>query len=137
MDPYTVQAINAIESLKARYFRSLDTKDWPSVDSALADDVDVDTTALGGDRVTGAANYLALLKRNYGKTITVHHGHMPEIQLTSPAVATGTWAVHALMVRPDGKRELCFGHDRDSYALRGGRWLITATTSTRLHQDES
>lgn len=64
-----MQAINAIESLKARYSRSFDTKDRPTLDSALADDIVVDTTALGGDHVTGASKYLALLKRNYSKTL--------------------------------------------------------------------
>ncbi|WP_330252824.1 nuclear transport factor 2 family protein [Nocardia sp. NBC_00565] len=34
MDPDTLQAINAIESLKARYFRSLDTKNWSTFSSA-------------------------------------------------------------------------------------------------------
>ena len=25
--------------------------------------------------------------------VTVHHGHMPEIDVTSPTTATGTWAM--------------------------------------------
>jgi hypothetical protein len=137
MDRHTLQAINAIESLKARYFRGFDTKDWPVVDSALADDVVVDTTALDGDQVTGASAYLAMLKRKHSKTTTVHHGHMPEIRLTSSSKATGTWAVHVLVIGSDGRRELCFGHDQDNYALRDGKWLITSTTSTRLYEDQS
>jgi len=136
MDRKTLQAINAIESLKGRYFRGLDTKDWDTVDSTLAKEAVVDTTALGGDRVIGAANYVALLKRDSGNT-TVHHGHMPEIQLSSPSRATGTWAVQALVIGSDGKRELCVGHDHDSYVLRDGQWLIAATRSTRLHEDKA
>lgn len=137
MDPTTAQAINAIESLKARCFRSIDTKDWEALDSVVAEDVSVDSTALEGDRVTGASNYVALLKRDYDKAVTVHHGHMPEIEITSPGSATATWAVQVLTVQPDGERVLAFGHDHDTYSLSGDQWLITATTSTRLHLDNS
>jgi len=137
MDANKAQALIAIEALKARYFRSFDTKDWPTLGTVLADDVDVDETALGGDHVTGATNYVSLLKHDYDKTVTVHHGHMPEIELTAPDTATGTWAVQVLTVRPDGKRLLAFGHDHDTYTLRNGQWLITSTKATRLHLDKS
>ncbi|MEV5834520.1 nuclear transport factor 2 family protein [Nocardia sp. NPDC052112] len=137
VDPDTLQAINAIESLKARYFRNLDTKDWSAFGSVLADDIDVDTTAVGGERVTGAADYVAALQRDYGNTVTVHHGHMPEIAITGMGAATGTWAVQVLLVRADGGRLLSFGHDRDTYGIRDGRWVITAMKSTRLQSDQS
>ena len=31
-----------------------------------------------------------------GGVVTVHHGHMPEIDVTSPTTATGTWAMAVL-----------------------------------------
>ncbi|WP_329409823.1 nuclear transport factor 2 family protein [Nocardia vinacea] len=137
MDPDILQAINAIESLKARYFRSLDTKDWAAFGSVLADDIDVDTTALGGTRVTGASNYVAALQRDYGDGVTVHHGHMPEIVITAAGAATGTWAVQVLLVKTDGKRFLAFGHHNDTYGIRNGRWVITGIKSIRLQADQS
>ncbi|RDI45097.1 nuclear transport factor 2 family protein [Nocardia mexicana] len=137
MDPNTLRQLNAIESLEARYCRGLDTKEWPALDSVLADDIEVDQTALGGDRIAGAANYVAALQNNYGRAVTVHHAHMPEIELTSPTTATGTWAMQVLVVRPDGHRVLGFGHDYDTYGIRNGRWVLTATKSTRLHLDRS
>lgn len=137
MDPDTLQAINTIESLKARYFRGFDTKDWSTLGSVLANDIDVDTTALGGTSVTGASNYVAALQRDYGTTVTVHHGHMPEITITAAGAATGTWAVQVLLVRPDGKRLLAFGHDHDTYGIRDGRWMITSIKSTGLQEDQS
>nr|WP_205582909.1 nuclear transport factor 2 family protein [Streptomyces acidiscabies] len=137
MDTSTLQSIDAIEFLKARYCRILDTKDWDDLRSVLASDVVVDTTVLGGDRVIGASNCLALFKRNYDKTVTVHHGHMPAITLASPRSVKATWAMEVLTVQPDGKRALAFGHDHDTYSLRGGRWLITSIKSTRLLMDES
>ncbi|WP_433633978.1 hypothetical protein [Nocardia sp. CA-120079] len=44
VDPQILQAINVIESLKARYFRTLDTRDVSAFGTVLADDTDVDTT---------------------------------------------------------------------------------------------
>ncbi|WP_433621996.1 nuclear transport factor 2 family protein [Nocardia sp. CA-120079] len=135
VDPRTLQAINAIESLKARYFRSLDTKDWSVFGSVLAGDIDVDTTSVGGDRVRGASNHVAALQTDYGNSVTVHHGHMPEIEITAADTATGTWAVQVQLVRPDGRRWLSSGHDRDTYGIRDGRWVITSMKSTRLQAD--
>ncbi|MEV6335332.1 nuclear transport factor 2 family protein [Nocardia vinacea] len=137
VDPQTLQAINVIESLKARYFRTLDTKDWSAFGTVLADDIDVDTTAVGGDRVRGASNHAAALQTDYGDAVTVHHGHMPEIAITAAGAATGTWAVQVLLVKPDGKRLLSFGHDHDTYGIRNGRWVITGIKSTRLQADQS
>ncbi|WP_433761263.1 nuclear transport factor 2 family protein [Nocardia sp. CA-135398] len=132
-----MQAINTIESLKARYFRSLDTKDWSTFGSVLADDIDVDTTAVGGDRIRGASNHVVALQTDYGTTVTVHHGHMPEIAITAAGAATGTWAVQVQLIKPDGRRLLSFGHDHDTYGIRDGRWVITGMKSTRLQADQS
>lgn len=98
MDPDILQAINAIESLKARYFRSLDIKDWSTFRSGLADDIDVDTTAVGGVGVGvgGASSYVSALQSIYGNTVTVHHGHAPEIAITGVGATTGTWAFRGL-----------------------------------------
>lgn len=137
MDPTTLQTINSIEALKSRFFRALDTKEWTDFESTLADDIEVDHTALGGHQATGASNYVALLQEDYDGTVTVHDAHMPEIELTGADSAVGTWAMQVLLVRPDGSRVLAFGHHMDTYGLQDDRWLITTTTSTRLQLDES
>jgi hypothetical protein len=137
MDPTTLQTINSIEALKARFFRALDTKEWTEFESTLADDIEVDHTALGGHQATGATNYVALLQEDYDGTVTVHDAHMPEIELTAADSAVGVWAMQVLLVRPDGQRVLAFGHHQDTYGLQDGRWLITTSTSTRLQVDES
>ena len=43
-----VDDIEAIKQLKARYFRTMDTKDWAAMQLVFTDDVVVDTTASGG-----------------------------------------------------------------------------------------
>ena len=34
------------------------------------------------------------------QAVTVHHGHMPEIELTSPITATGIWAMFDIVQSP-------------------------------------
>lgn len=137
MDVSDVLKINTIEFLKGRYFRALDTKDWSTFESTLADDVEVDHEALAGPKVNGKANYVTRLQSDYDGAKTVHHGHMPEIRITSANTAEGTWAMQVLIVKANGKRVLAFGHHRDTYVIRNDQWAITSTKATRLQLDES
>jgi len=69
--------------------------------------------------------------------VTVHHGHMPEIELTSETTAKGIWAMQDLLRWPDG-RELCgYGHYHETYVRRGGEWRIQSSKLTRLRTDFS
>jgi uncharacterized protein (TIGR02246 family) len=132
MDP-----IESIKQLKARYFRTLDSKDWPAMRQVFADDVVVDTIASGGSVMVGADEFVEFLQQTLGEAITVHHGHMPEIQLTSETTATGIWALQDTIIWPDGSRLLGFGHYYESYELTENGWRIKALTLTRLHMEVS
>ena len=127
--------IEAIKQLKARYFRTMDTKRWDEMREVFTDDVTVDTTASGGGVVTGADEFLSFLRGTLADVTTVHHGHMPEIELTGPASATGIWALHDILVWPNGMRLDGYGHYHETYEKVDGRWRISSTTLTRLHMD--
>ena len=43
--------VEAIKQLKARYFRTMDTKDWAAMRQVFTDDVVIDTSEAGGDVV--------------------------------------------------------------------------------------
>jgi SnoaL-like domain len=92
-DVERLMAIHEINHLKARYFRCVDTKDWDGLEAVFTADAVADYTPPGGKQggwiVTGAANIVAFVKRVIAPAITVHHGHMPEIEVTSPETATG------------------------------------------------
>ena len=75
--------IEAIKQLKARYFRTMDTKDWAGMRQVFTDDVVMDTTDSGGGVVNGADAFVAFLQETLAGAVTVHHGHMPEVRLTS------------------------------------------------------
>jgi uncharacterized protein (TIGR02246 family) len=126
--------IEAIKRLKARYFRTMDTKDWDGMREVFADDVVMDTTGSGGNVITGADEFIAFLKQTLGDAVTVHHGHMPEIELTSPTTATGIWALED-WVRWEAGGIHGFGHYHETYAKTDGTWRITSSTLTRLRMD--
>ncbi len=127
--------IEAIKQLKARYFRTMDTKQWHAMRQVFADDVVVDSSESGGNVITGADEFMTFLRETLNDVVTVHHGHMPEIELTSPTTATGIWALQDLLVWPNGTRLLGFGHYHETYEKVGDEWLIASTRLTRLHMD--
>ena len=88
-----LEDIEAIKQLKGRYCRTMDTKDWAGMRRVFADDVVMDTTASGGSVITGADAFIAFLEQTLGDAITVHHGHMPEIEITGTRTARGIWAM--------------------------------------------
>ena len=40
---------------------------------------------------------MAFLEPVLQDVVTVHHGHMPEIELTSPTTARGIWAMEDML----------------------------------------
>ncbi len=127
--------VEAIKQLKARYFRTMDTKDWTGMRQVFTDNVVMDTTASGGGIVSGADAFLAFLQKMLAGAVTVHHGHMPEIHLTSTTTASGIWALQDVIVWPDGTRLDGYGHYHETYERVGEEWRIASSTLTRLHMD--
>lgn len=131
----SVDDVEAIKQLKARYFRLMDTKDWAGMRAVFADDVVVDTSASGGEVHTGADVFMAYLRQALDGAVTVHHGHMPEIELTSATTATGIWAMEDKNHWPSGMHLNGFGHYHETYEKTDGRWRIKTLKLTRLRQD--
>jgi len=129
--------IEAIKQLKARYFRTMDTKDWASLAEVFTDDVEVDVTGDGGGVTRGATEFLTFLQSVIGNAVTVHHGHMPEIEITSPTTATGIWALEDQLWWPEGgpfAHMHGFGHYHETYEKSEVGWRIKSLTITRLHR---
>jgi len=130
-----VDDIEAIRQLKARYFRTLDTKDWDGMRQVFADDVVIDTSEAGGDVVRGADEFMVYLQEALDGATTVHQGHMPEIDLTSDTTAGGVWALHDIVIWGNGVRLDGYGHYHETYEKAGGEWRIKTSKLTRLHMD--
>jgi len=127
--------VEAIKQLKARYFRTMDTKDWDGMRQVFTDDVIVDTSSSGGGVVEGADEFLTFLRGVIGDVVTVHHGHMPEIEITSATTATGIWAMEDMLRWPSGAEMHGYGHYHETYKKVDGQWRIKSTTLTRLRVD--
>ena len=127
--------LDAIKQLKARYCRTMDTKDWAGMRKVFTDNVIVDSSDSGGNVMTGADEFLAFLQGAIGDAVTVHHCHTPEIELTSPTTASGVWAMEDMLRWPNGTELHGYGHYHETYEKREGRWCITSTKLTRLRTD--
>jgi uncharacterized protein (TIGR02246 family) len=130
-----VDDVEAIKQLKARYFRTMDTKDWDAMRQVFTDDVVMDTTESGGNVTAGADECMAFLRHVIGDVVTVHHGHHPEIELTTPTTATGIWAMEGMLRWPDGRELHGYGHYEETYKKVDGVWHIKTLKLTRLRVD--
>ena len=140
-----VAAILEIHALKARYFRTMDTKDWAGLEATFAPDLVADFrhAAARPDEtmlIHGAAAYVARLMPVLEHVVTVHHGHMPEIALLSRTAASGVWAMEDKLWVPEGS-DLPFrwmhgyGHYHERYVRLDGGWRIAEIRLSRLRID--
>lgn len=126
--------VEEIKKLKARYFRALDSKDWSLYGAVFAEDCTVDLRRAGGDLFHGRAAFVA-----YGSSLTLvqscHHGHMPEIELTSETTATGIWSMEDYNIWEDGRQNHGWGHYLESYEKIDGKWHIKTMALSYLRID--
>ncbi|MGB8222092.1 MAG: nuclear transport factor 2 family protein [Polyangiales bacterium] len=130
--------IEAIKQLKARYFRLMDTKEWLPFSQVFTDDVVVDVSHdkhAPGDTIHGRANVVDFIRKAVGNALTVHHGHMPEIELLSPTEARGIWAMFDYVEFKPLRGIRGYGHYHEEYRKSGGKWHISMLKLTRLRVD--
>jgi hypothetical protein len=126
--------LEEIKKLKARYFRGLDTKDWDLYRSVFADDM-VFTFLGTGDVVEGLDEFM-----DYARSLnmtSVHHGHMPEIELTSPTTATGIWSMEDHVRWVDGYETHGYGHYFETYEKVEDSWRIKTMKLAYLRTDRT
>ena len=138
-------AVEEIKKLKARYFRCMDTKDWAGMVEVYAPDATADFRAESPDGfVKGAASIVAYTRASIENVTTVHHGHMPEINILSSNEAMGIWAMEDLLFWPEGEgikradgarisRLHGFGHYHETYRVHDGQWRIQTLRLSRLY----
>jgi hypothetical protein len=127
-----VDDIESIKQLKARYFRFLDTKSWNDYRLVFTDDVTVDVRPSGGEVYYGIDAYMSYILSYVTQLRTVHHGHMPEITLTSGTTASGIWSMEDRVGFPDGREMNGQGHYAEKYEKVNGQWRIKEMVLTRL-----
>jgi SnoaL-like domain len=130
-----IAEILEIHRLKALYFRLMDEKRWDEWAEVFTEDfVGIYDGPHPQLRFEGRAQIVAENRKILATARTVHHGHMPEIELTSATTATGIWAMFDYVELPEFTLR-GYGHYHDEYVKQGGRWRIKATRLTRLRCD--
>ncbi len=132
-----------IQKLKARYFRFMDTKHWEEFGRLFTDDLKFyieNTPAPSSSEPTfnGSRSLVDYLAASHPQKVTVHQGHMPEIEFTGPDSATGVWAMFDWVDDPGrGGAWQGFGHYHEKYVRElDGSWRIREVRLTRLRVDK-
>jgi len=132
----------AIQQLKSRYFRYLDTKQWDLWRSLFTDDLVffIEDSALPRETTPeqiGGDEFVSSVSATLEKAVTVHHGHMPDIEFSGPDQATGVWAMYDWVDNPDrGFAIQGSGHYHEKYRRDAdGNWRIAELRLTRLRTD--
>jgi hypothetical protein len=125
----------AIETLRARYCRLLDTKDWAGFRKLFTDDFVSDTSESGGTLIVGADRFVEFVSSTLASAITVHQVLQPEIDLTSATTARGVWAMQDIVRFVPGLTLYGHGHYVETYEKTDGHWRIASSTLTRLRME--
>ena len=136
-----LEIIEAVRVTKARYFRYIDQKRWDEFPSLFVDDVHIDVTddmrAAGLDPERGITigrdHFANNVSRMLEGVVTVHHGHMQEIQPIDATHATAITAMFDRLMWPNGQVQAGYGHYDEEYRLDDGVWRIARLKLTRLH----
>ena len=89
---------------------------------------------LPGLKCTGRTTLVEAVTRALSKGISMHHGHMPEIEITSPTTARGIWAMFDYL-RFSTFIFKGYGHYEEAYVKEANGWKIKSVLLTRLHCD--
>jgi hypothetical protein len=137
-------AIEQIKQLKARYFRYVDTLEDDLYLDLFTDDLEWTLFKEDGREVEysirGKEEYRTWRASHRDVRLvgfSVHHGHMPEIEVVDDDHARGVWAMMDYLRQPGpGRNYIGYGHYHEEY-VRGQdeRWRFAKVEITRLHID--
>jgi hypothetical protein len=133
-------AIEEIKRLKAKYFYYLDHKDWAGWKrDVFMPDASMHVPEAQDEPFVGIDTIIEWVSRMAGEQTSVHHGHMPDIEILSPISAQGIWAMEDILRWPEGRvsprgynRLHGYGHYHETYTKTAAGWRIQSTKLTRL-----
>jgi hypothetical protein len=137
MTPDDLVEIEAIKRLKYRYARCLDQKLWDDVGDCFTEDGVAEYSA-GAYSFEGRDAIVDFLRRSMGAEtfLSSHRMHHPEIDLTGPTTATGTWALEDTVIETEWQitiRGASFY--TDDYVKHDGTWRIKRTAYKRTFEE--
>lgn len=145
-----LSAIEEIRSVKARYWRGVDTGDGALVRSILAENCELDfrgccTDPRSGEDFLPTMNVVMRGRGSWkadalSEIVSAHHGHQSEITVTGPdaagrIAASAIWAFTDRLWMPAGFRFALlegYGHYHDTYVMEADGWKVQTCRITRL-----
>jgi len=134
MEASELVEIELVKQLKARYFRLMDQKRWDEWGNVFTENATLQYGPNPGELFEGRKGIIEGLSVILKDSVTVHHGHMPEIEITSKTTATGIWAMFDYVEMP-GLTLNGYGHYEEEYIEEDGQWKIKNLRLTRLRVD--
>jgi hypothetical protein len=143
-EPAGSRAREELQALKARYFRLMDTKRWDEWADVFTEDLTAWVEDQPDRTYHGREDFVSSVSTTLAQAVTVHQGHMPELELDGwndegPTRATGIWAMfdYVEFPRPEGSVVLQgYGHYHETYRREDdGHWRIASLRLTRLRVD--
>jgi hypothetical protein len=136
MTPEDLVDLRAIETLKYRYVRLIDTKGWDELETLLVPDATA-TYSDGKYSFEGRDAIMAFLRDAMASTnmLTSHKVHQPEIEIEGDR-ASATWALDDVVVHLDYNMTIRgAAFYRDEYVKVDGEWKIKHTGYERIYEE--
>ncbi len=139
----TQSEIENIRTLKARYCRFMDTKQWEAFSQLLSEEVVLefyDTAGALQLKVEGREEVMRQVPAYLKSAQSVHLVQHHEIELLTPTTARGIWAVEDIITFFDPVHSPSavihgFGYYHEHYEKSAGQWRITGYRLERLKLD--
>ena len=130
-------AIEEIKRLKYKYVRCLDQKRWDEIAECFVPDA---TASYGGGAwaFEGRDAILEFLRSSMGSQqfLSAHRVGQPEIDITGPGRAKGTWALMDLVLQLEFKVDIRgAAFYEDTYVKVDGEWKIETTGYKRTYEE--
>ena len=147
-----LRACEEIRTVKARYFRGVDTADSELVRGILAEDCVLDYMGCCTDPATGrdffpAMNIVMRGSASWSSTglrgmgiVSVHHSHNGEITVSSETEASAVWSMTDRLFMPAGKDFSVmtgYGYYHETYEKIAGAWKLKTLRIQRIRVEGS
>ena len=137
LTPDDLVQIELIKRLKYRYLRCLDLKLWEELAEVLTPDC-VASYSGGAYHYDGRDAVLTFLRESMGAETfhSSHRCHHPEIDLTGPDTAVGTWALDDVVILTDWDLTIRgSAYYTDEYLRTDAGWRIHRTGYRRIYEE--
>jgi hypothetical protein len=127
----TLEDIESIKRLKAKYWRCMDNKLWEELASCFVEDGSL-TDEASNSQFRGRQGIAQGVGKALADTITMHQGHNADIEMASETTAMGRWVLHDRILFLDTSTFFRgYGFYEDEYVKENGQWKIKSVRITR------